>query len=516
MAIFPIRDAFYLCCLSAIIIVTVYNGDKIGAKAGVKLTYKLGTPVISSKEISCWQLQVIKWRKDDMKRGKTFISAALITALMGTMLAGCSKKEESPKQDTQAATAVSDKDTENQKKISLRFSWWGGDSRHEATLACIDAFMEENPNIEVVAEYGGFDGYQQKISASLAGGTQPDIMQLDQPWMENFSKQNPDFFLDLNQYTSQISIDGFSNDFLEDFCVYQNKLMCLPSGTNAINFLANKKVLDDAGVSFGDTITWDDLLEEGKKVNAHNPDHYMINLDDGSSFFITRIYLYQLTGKQLVNDDYTIGVSKGELEQAFAFTKKLYDEKVMIPYEEAMIFKGAPADNPKWNDNQLGGWFNWSSTANQQAWGENAITLPYPQIEGAANSGLLVRPSQVFAISNNCKEPEAAAKFLDFMLNQEKGVLALKDSRSIPANENARTLLQEKEMIYSVAAEAIELAMEKPGTPEANLTNNTEVLAVISNVMEKLIYNQYDAASAAEEAYKLLEDVLGNLKANEQ
>lgn len=444
-----------------------------------------------------------------MRRTKKIIGLSLIVAMLGTMAVGCGK--------TGSRGEGSAGYTKGEgEKVTLRFSWWGGDSRHEATLACMDAFMKENPDIEIIAEYGGFDGYQQKLSASLAGGTQPDLMQLDQPWMENFTRQNPDFFLDLSPYKDQISMDGFSSDFLSDFCEYQGKLVCLPSGTNAINFLVNKRVLEEAGVTFGERITWEDLLREGKKVHEKNPDNYMINLDEGVTFYVTRIYLSQLSNKQLINDDYTIGVSKEELRQAFAFTKQLYEEHVMIPYEEAMIFKGSPADNPKWNNHQLGGWFNWSSTANLQNWGEDAQSLPYPQLDGSGNSGILVRPSQVFAISNTCAEPEAAVKFLDFMLNQEEGVLALKDTRSIPANENARALLQEKGLIDPVAAKAIELAMENPGTPESALTNNTEVLAVLGNVMEKLIYNQYDAETAAEEAYKLLEDVLENLKANER
>ncbi len=56
--------------------------------------------------------------------------------------------------------------------------------------------------------------------------------------------------------------------------------------------------------------------------------------------------------------------------------------------------------------------------------------------------------------------------------------------------------------------------MENQGTPETALSNNSEVGAAITGVLEKLVYGQYDADAAAEEVYVLLEDVLELLKAN--
>lgn len=451
-----------------------------------------------------------------MKRLRFNLKSVLALSLTAAMLGGCASaggSDSQPANDN--TTAAGQKETTGGEKVSLRFSWWGGDVRHEATLACIEAFMNENPDIEIIPEYSGFDGYQQKISAALAGGTEPDIIQLDQPWMASYMSQNPNFFLNIRDYQDTLDLSGFSEDFLNDFCVSHDKLISLPTGTNALNFLANKQVLEDAGITFGDTIYWDDLLEQGKKVNEANPENYMINMDVGTAFYITRIYLYQLTNKNLVNDDYTIGVEKEDFAKAFAFTKLLYDEKVILPFEESMIFKGSPADNPKWNNNQLGGWLMWSSLASQNTWPEgDAVSLPYPQLQGAENSGVLVRPSQVFSVSANTKHPEAAMKFLDFMFNQEVGILALKDSRSIPPTQTARELLEANGMIYPAAAQAVNLAMENLGTPESDLSSNSEVTAVMETITEKLVYGQCTAEEAAEEAYSLLSDVLANLKAN--
>ena len=65
----------------------------------------------------------------------------------------------------------------------MRFSWWGADIRHEATLAAIEAYEEENPGVQIEAEYQGFEGYQQKMMTQLAGGTAPDLVQIDNVWL---------------------------------------------------------------------------------------------------------------------------------------------------------------------------------------------------------------------------------------------------------------------------------------------------------------------------------------------
>ena len=58
---------------------------------------------------------------------------------------------------------------------TLRFSWWGGDERLAATLAVIDAFEADYPNIKIEAEYGSSDGYHDKLATQLASGTAPDL-----------------------------------------------------------------------------------------------------------------------------------------------------------------------------------------------------------------------------------------------------------------------------------------------------------------------------------------------------
>ena len=63
--------------------------------------------------------------------------------------------------------------------VTLRFRWWGGDARNEATIQVIEQFEALYPNVTIEYEPGSADGYHDKLATELAGGTAPDIVQID-------------------------------------------------------------------------------------------------------------------------------------------------------------------------------------------------------------------------------------------------------------------------------------------------------------------------------------------------
>src|SRR5690554_4903274 len=111
--------------------------------------------------------------------------------------------------------------------VSLRFSWWGGEARHEATIAAIGRYMELNPGVRIVGEYTGYDGYYQRLVTQLAGRTAPDIIQLDQPWIPDLMTQG-DLFLDLQE--ADMNLEAFDAGFLAAQGVYDDVLVGLPTG----------------------------------------------------------------------------------------------------------------------------------------------------------------------------------------------------------------------------------------------------------------------------------------------
>lgn len=112
--------------------------------------------------------------------------------LMGIGIAGCSqlpKDSENVKVPEQAeVTGQENESSENsEEKAVIRFSWWGGDARHEKTVAAVEAFMKENPNIEVKCEYQAWTGYEDATSLAINTGNEPDVMQINWGWVYDYS-----------------------------------------------------------------------------------------------------------------------------------------------------------------------------------------------------------------------------------------------------------------------------------------------------------------------------------------
>ena len=97
--------------------------------------------------------------------------AALLASIMALQLVACgsaagnatqSAKETTAAKETEAPAPATEADSTGDGPVTIRLSWWGGDSRHEKTLEAVDKFMEAYPDIKVECEYGAWNGWTEK------------------------------------------------------------------------------------------------------------------------------------------------------------------------------------------------------------------------------------------------------------------------------------------------------------------------------------------------------------------
>ena len=142
------------------------------------------------------------------------LAAVMVTGALGC--GGTQTETNTELTGTQESIASQTQEGKSGSEATLRFSWWGGEDRHEATLAVIDQYMQENPGITIEGEYSGWDGYLEKLTTQLAAGTAPDIIQIDYAFLENFWKT--DDFVDFNSVDT-VDMSGFSEN-LPDFATF--------------------------------------------------------------------------------------------------------------------------------------------------------------------------------------------------------------------------------------------------------------------------------------------------------
>ncbi|MBZ4644646.1 MAG: extracellular solute-binding protein family 1 [Clostridia bacterium] len=436
-----------------------------------------------------------------MRKFKKIIAFMLAVAMSMVLLAGCGNN---------ASQKTSD-DSPKAKDVTLRFMWWGGDARHKATLDAINLYTQKNPNIKINAEYGGIDGYLQKLVTQLSGRTAPDLIQIDVTWIPELTAQG-DFFVDLSRQKS-IDTKSFDENFLKQYSYVNNKLIGLPTGVNATALLFNKDFFAKYGIDEKTVWNWDNLVEAAKSVHEKDKNAYLLNFDATTSYYMLKMHVIQNTGNYWINDDYTLGFDKQTLTNAFAYLDNMFKVGGIQPFEESAPFQGKVDQNPKWLNGEAGILWNWTSTyAANKANVKNLSIAMAPVAPNAKDTGIVVRPSQLIAINEDSKNIEEAAKFMNWFFNDPEAAEILGDVRGVPATETARKVLVERNKLDPVLNEATAAANKIMGKPENGISQNQELEKITTDVIQQLAYKKLTPEKAADELISRYNQKLSEVK----
>lgn len=449
------------------------------------------------------------------------LSALLMAvALCAIPLAGCSGSSgESASTPGSAASQVTQpselpsSEPTAPAEANMRFMWWGSDSRHEATIAVIESYQAANPGVVIDAEYGGYDGYFEKLTTQLSSGTAADIIQFDANMTTDLLRIG-DVFVDVNSMGDYIDISGFDAEFLKNFCVQDGEMVGLPTGITAGVLLTNTAVTEAAGIDVALLSTWDDVIAAGEKLQAHNPEQYLINYElitVGKELVYT--CLAQLTGKEAVSPDLTANFTRDDLLQVFTLIDRLYSSGTLQPAEEGAVFDSSPQTNPKWISHDFATGFLITSFINPGYYDfqDTADIVVQPAFPDAKESGAILRPAQIIGVSSGCPTPEAAFRFLDYFYNDEQAARTLKDVRSIPPTENARKICTEEGLLDEMAVKGVNLTLPI-ATQNQNLAAPNDISQIFQDGAAKIAYKQGTVEAITDETMSLVETTLERLK----
>lgn len=442
-----------------------------------------------------------------MKRKKViFLTMA---AVIAASTAGCMPTEK--KADTVAvskesgAAAESASGTESSSAaeltvnttdpITLRMNWWGGDSRHQATLEAIKAFESKYPNIKVEAEYEAFTGHEEKVALALKSGSAADVLQLNMDWVFNYSPDGS-LFTDLNSLNNIIDLSAYDQSDLNYFTT-NGVLQALPVSNTGRVFYWNTTIFDQVGAKI--PVTLDELYAAGEKFAAYEDgSYYPLILKELDRMTLMVYYLQCVYGKPWV-EDYKLQYTEEEIEEGLNWLT-LLEQKHVIPTLETLAGDGSELidTNQRWIDGHYAGIYMWDSNLKKHkeaAPGFDFAVGDYIKM-GDYNGGMK-KASMVFAIPKTSAHPAEAAALIQFLFGDPEGAKLLGDSRGVPVNKNGLAAL---DLSQSIAAEGNQKMLDwtqfifDPVFERSALKNadGTYFLA-----MQMLSYGQEDGASVA-------------------
>lgn len=398
----------------------------------------------------------------------------------------------------------------NQKRITV--SWWGGESRHEATVSAIKAFEKKNPDIKVDVQFGSWDGWEDAQTAAFYAGTQADITQVNWNWIYVYGAEK-DIFLDLNTVSDYIDLSNYDEASLLQ-CTLNDRLQAVPVSVTGRIFYWNSSVYEKAGLSIPHSLS--ELYNAGKVFKEKlGDDYYPLTLGEYDRMILMVYYLGSVYGKPWISEG-ELNYTPEEIEKGMDFICSL-EENHVIPTIADIIGDGAATfdKSPEWINGKYAGIFEWDSAASKykKALGEDQKFVVGDYFEDMGDyRGGFSKISVAFSISENTDYPEECARLLDFMLNDPEGSVLMSVERGIPLSNSALESCKNAGLLDGIEFEAnskvlswakysLDINFEDP-----KLRVNPE--GVYYDAFSGLSYGDYTSAEAAKIIYDSVYEVL--------
>lgn len=463
-------------------------------------------------------------KKEFMKR----VMAAGMVAAMALTTVACggsadnsasTDKAEAPAEDAAPATeAAAAEDDGSYDECTLTISWWGGDSRHTATQAAVDAFMKAYPGITVETTYSAWDGWEEKMATAFAAGTAQDVNQINWNWITQYDSDGTTF-LNLNDYASVIDLSQVDEKYLSMCEASDGSLAGLPISMTGRIFYWDKTTFDEVGCEIPTTLAA--LKDCGEKFKAYGDDYYPLALGEYDRMILMVYYLESVYGTDWVTGD-TLNYTKDQIVEGLEFIQSLEDAHV-IPSIATIAGDGAASldQNQNWIDGHYAGIFEWDSSASKfQKAVVESTNKPNQEfvigdfIKFGDYNGGFTKISMGLAVSANSAHPKEAAMLINYLLNDPEGIEICATERGIPCSAAAKTVLDEKNLGNALVKEANAKVMDHSKFPLDSKFEHNDLKAnpdgVYYKVFGKLSSDDYDAAAAAKALLDGVNETLGN------
>ena len=437
-----------------------------------------------------------------MKKRKLLgsVTAALLAGAM--MLTGCGSSGTSTTGSTAGSTdstASSGGDSKGYEECTLTFDWWGGDSRHEATQAAVNAFMAKYPGIKVEVNFGAWSDWETAKAAEYLSGNNPDVQQTNFDWIGKYDADG-NTYLDLNTVKDTLDLTQYSSDVLSKTVDSKGGLAGIPVSLTGRTFYWNKATFDKAGIATPTTL--DELIAAGATFKEKLGDNYYpLVIGEYDRAILMTYYLQAKTGEPIINESGNLTVSQDQIKEGLAWITSL-EEAHVIPTIAYILGEGADSmdKSARFINGEYAGIFEWDSSPAKyiSALGEEngknlVVGNVFPELKSYSKVSLM------FSISAKTKHPHEAAMLLNYMLNDPEGIALMKNERGIPESKIAYETLKASDSINKVSAEAHEAVMNSnplywnPLFDNSALKGNT---AAYNTTFAQLSYGM-DAAGSA-------------------
>ncbi|OOG63167.1 hypothetical protein B0E45_29580 [Sinorhizobium sp. A49] len=384
---------------------------------------------------------------------------------------------------------------------TMRLFWFGSPARAERTLGVARLFEAANPGVKINGEVGGND-YWSKLTTMLAGGNAPDIFQLAPSRFADYARRNT--MLPLGDYLgSTIRTDKLMPGVL-DLGAVDGKVVGMPLSLNAFALLYDSVAFEKAAIAPpGPTTTWDDFarlcIDITKAIGRKN----VWAVGNGARYsYAFEAFLVQ-RGKRLYGDDGRIGFDAADASDWYGYWESLAMNGGCVSAEVQAMDKLQIDSNPLSTGHAVMAIAFSNQLLGYQALAKNRLGITsLPIADAAGPSGLFYKASLHFGIASTSRQPELAARFLDFFINDLAAGKILGVERGVPINLDVRELVAP--LVDDVSKRSVDYISSIAGRvgafpPQVPIGASELEERVFRPIADQVAFGQLTVAAAGEE-----------------
>jgi ABC-type glycerol-3-phosphate transport system substrate-binding protein len=331
------------------------------------------------------------------------------------------------------------------EKVTIQLWHHWSTSRHPLLQARVQAFMEENPDIEVVETLQPQDGIVEKLLTAIAGGGAPDVAMLHRRNLLAFAAEGA--LVPLDPYITEAGIEEsywYPGEYSSN--LYDGQVYGLPI-TEGITFIDYNTAMWEAAGLDTETFptTWDEFLEVAKQLTTMtgNGQVDIAGYTLGDNLGRTFLHWLITNGQSSIysEDGRTAQVNTPAAVETIAFLQRLTDE-ALGGYQNMQAFTAASSglDQPPFVMEK-------SAMENGQAWQFLVIQETNPDLQyklapfpgGPSGDGPVAtnQASWSYVIPQGTANPDAAWRLLKYLTVDEGAKQFLLDQgRASPVVQN--------------------------------------------------------------------------------
>jgi ABC-type glycerol-3-phosphate transport system substrate-binding protein len=432
--------------------------------------------------------------------------AVLLALALVLLAAGCSKKAE---------TAGGG---EPQITITLATSVYVEDPHRIAMDALLDAYKRVAPNVTVEIYGGGWATYWDNVTTEIMGNNEADIMQIYPENVATYHNLRPGgVFVNLNQYMN--GQDYVSRLTGQDMCEFNGETLALSNyawGTTGLFY--RKSILADSGIDPDSIKTWNDFVAVSAELKKKGI--FGMGVISSAHSFVVSIWARML-GRVVSNGLYFPNGETGPFTADNIQVNNPANLWAAQQWQDYLLKNeyGKSAPDPKdmreYFYNGLaafcydGPWYVGMIREYDASLINDVGIIPAPAVE---YNGTLHQPNPtmyplVMALSKNCKYPQEAWNFMNWMASDEAQKISA-TSGMIPASVEYSNSAEYKTDHPQSSLFAEILKTYGPQVADPFIAQQGELSQIMVNAAQEMFIAGADARTVLDRAAESCKEVM--------